>query len=490
MRPLNQTVFPYRQSLNGLCFVLFFLWLFFSQKLLAAPLPEESANAVSSLNSQSQSQFNPSPLKLEGSDIYKEFFSKFAVLAAKFILLAFLAYLLIHNAYFQAMLKAGCFTPRGKLILIILIPTIAILLSAFGGSIYGNYAWALADVHVISVIIGGLLLGFWPGLAIGIILAAFRLIVISKSAFYALLLISAALLSGMLSRGMKNYRAPGKISFTAGLLIGLSMGIFVYLPMSQLLSWNFILFSILLLGIVKGASVFVFFAVIAAKLREIDRHEATEELFKTRFLFLQAQIRPHFLYNALGTISALCAQENAFQAQGLVLKLAEFLRLIFKRFDDTVTLREEMAHIDSYLEIEKVRYQNRLRVEKEMNIPEQVWNLKIPLFVLQPLVENAIKHGVSKKEGGGMISIRMIPKDDVLQIDVSDDGPGITPERWADVLAGKNRNEQSGIGIQNINERLIRFFGPAHALECKTGLSTGCCFSVRIPIPTIKEVKS
>ena len=205
------------------------------------------------------------------------------------------------------------------------------------------------------------------------------------------------------------------------------------------------------------------------------------ELLETKLLFLQAQISPHFLFNALNTISAICHRENASEARRLILNLADFFRRALKRVDDKITLREEMGYIDAYLELEKARFQERLQIRKEFNLPEFLWEARIPFLVLQPIVENAIKHGISKKEAGGTLVIRLAMENQCLSVEVTDDGPGEDLAKIEKIIQGRDVPADVGIGLQNINQRLIRLYGAESRLHF--GGAPGHGFSVQVRLP-------
>jgi len=236
------------------------------------------------------------------------------------------------------------------------------------------------------------------------------------------------------------------------------------------------------IAFLEATGVFIFFAVISAILRSEKRREIEQELLKSKLLFLQAQIRPHFLFNALNTISAICGKESAPEARELVLNLARFLRRILKRADEMVTLREEMEYIDAYLEIEKARFQEKLKIEKQFEIGEERWNMKVPILVLQPLVENAVKHGISKKEFEGTIRICFSEDRDALRVEISDDGAGMTAETLKNLLErGASFGEGAGVGLKNIQQRLVYLYGREHGLQFDTGFGKGPKVTVKIP---------
>jgi len=290
---------------------------------------------------------------------------------------------------------------------------------------------------------------------------------------------------------MRSFSVTGKQSLLAGMTVGFLHGAAIYLPLWNLLPSFYIVTSIVFIMVLEGFAIFMFFAVISGIIREDKRQEMERELLKTQLLFLHAQISPHFLYNALNTISAVCSRENAGEARRLVLRLADIFRRAARKLDDRVTLKEELDYIDSYLEIEKARFQDRLKIVKEVHISAALEETRIPFLVLQPLVENAIKHGISKKEAGGTLHIRVTEEKGRIKVEVNDDGVGTDKARLESVLLGKTAGTQEvGIGIRNINQRLIRFYGSDFNLtfECQPG--KGMKVTVLIPVRETKGTET
>src|SRR5215210_5440134 len=157
---------------------------------------------------------------------------------------------------------------------------------------------------------------------------------------------------------------------------------------------------------------------------------------------LANQINPHFLFNTLTSISSLIRTQPE-TARMLITKLSGLLRRLMRSTDHFVTLREELESIDEYLDIEVVRFGPQLRVEK--NIDRETLDLIVPSMLLQPLVENAIKHGLARKVGGGRITIRTARRGNRALIEVVDDGLGMSGERLENAFGG-------GIGLSNVNE--------------------------------------
>lgn len=204
------------------------------------------------------------------------------------------------------------------------------------------------------------------------------------------------------------------------------------------------------------------------KLNIIANEASTAEL-----KVLRAQIHPHFLFNALNTIASFC-RTNPLKARELILDLANYFRKTLKKEADFVPLSEEIELIQSYLAIEKARYSERLKVN--IDIPPEFMNIKLPPFVIQPLIENSIKHGISPKPKGGSIYLRCINLDDKIMIEVEDTGVGMTEERCSEV-----KSKWPGIGLHNVNERLRLMYGDACHLDIESLKGNGTKVNFIIP---------
>ena len=205
--------------------------------------------------------------------------------------------------------------------------------------------------------------------------------------------------------------------------------------------------------------------------------EQEKLLLAARIEALSNQINPHFLFNTLTSISSLI-RTKPDTARMLITKLSGLLRRLMRSTDHFVTLREELESIDQYLDIEVVRFGPQLRVVKEIS-PDTL-DLIVPSMLLQPLVENSIKHGLSRKVGGGRITIRTARRGDRTLIEVHDDGLGMTEERLKEAFDG-------GIGLSNVNERLRTIYGAGCTLRLASVTGRGTSVSVEIPELMVPE---
>jgi two-component system LytT family sensor kinase len=205
--------------------------------------------------------------------------------------------------------------------------------------------------------------------------------------------------------------------------------------------------------------------------------EQEKLLLAAKIEALANQINPHFLFNTLASISSLIRTQPE-TARMLITKLSGMLRRLMRSTDHFVTLREELESIDEYLDIEVVRFGPQLKVDK--HISADTLDVIVPSMILQPLVENSIKHGLSRKVGGGRITITTRLQDRHAIIEVHDDGLGMTEERLEHAFGG-------GIGLSNVNERLRTIYGANYQLKLTSVPGKGTRASVEIPELTIPE---
>src|ERR1051325_315742 len=196
---------------------------------------------------------------------------------------------------------------------------------------------------------------------------------------------------------------------------------------------------------------------------------------------LANQINPHFLFNTLASISSLIRTKPE-TARMLITKLSGLLRRLMRSTDHFVTLREELESVDEYLDIECVRFGSQLKVERQIN--GDTLDVIVPSMILQPLIENSIKHGLAPKVGGGRITIRTAARDGHTIIEVVDDGLGMSEATTEDRL---EHGDGGGIGLSNVNERLRTVYGAGCQIKLTSEPGKGTSARVEIPLLTIPE---
>ncbi len=208
---------------------------------------------------------------------------------------------------------------------------------------------------------------------------------------------------------------------------------------------------------------------------EMSLEEQKRLLLEARLDALQRQINPHFLFNTLNSISALVRAQPEL-AREMTVKLANILRALLKDHDSYVPLREELKFTDDYLDIEVVRFgADKLRVEKE--IDPRTLEVLVPSILLQPLIENSIKHGLEPRIHGGTVTLRSRLEGDRVLIEVADDGVGIG-NRPASAL----RRDGAGIGMKNVRERLEVLYGNQAHFNVTSNPGRGTLVSIEIPV--------
>jgi two-component system, LytTR family, sensor kinase len=211
----------------------------------------------------------------------------------------------------------------------------------------------------------------------------------------------------------------------------------------------------------------------------LERHQ--QLLLRARMDALTSQINPHFLFNTLNTVTALI-RVDPDTARGVVLKLSNILRRMLRKHETFVPLREELSFIDDYLDIEVARFgEDSLDIVKE--IDERSLETFIPSMLLQPIVENSLKHGLAPKLEGGRICLRTSNHGGRLHIEIEDNGVGISEEKMPHVYV-------EGIGLSNVRERLRVLYGTDFNLEIDSHEGHGTVIRIDVPqlVPVIPEV--
>jgi two-component system LytT family sensor kinase len=215
---------------------------------------------------------------------------------------------------------------------------------------------------------------------------------------------------------------------------------------------------------------------------EMNLEQHQQLLLKARMDALSSQINPHFLFNTLNTVSALI-RFDPDSARGVVLKLSNILRRLLRKHETFVPLREELQFIDDYLDIEVARFgKDNLDIVK--HIDEAALESFVPSMLLQPMVENCLKHGLAPKLGGGKIELRTINRDGRLLIEIEDNGVGISEDKLPHVYV-------EGIGLSNVRERLRVLYGTDFQLDIQSQPGEGTVIRIEIPelVATMQEVR-
>lgn len=227
-------------------------------------------------------------------------------------------------------------------------------------------------------------------------------------------------------------------------------------------------------GVVRAVEEVATFVSEQLELAELDRSRAA--LAEAEVRALRAQISPHFIYNSLGAIASY-VRTDPEHARELLLDFADFTRYSFRRHGEFTTLADELGSIERYLTLERARFSGRLHVT--LRVAPEVLPVTVPFLCLQPLVENAVRHGLEGRVEGGHITIIAEDAGNDAVLSIEDDGAGMDPERLRARLAGEETGEH--LGLANVDERLRSTFGDEYGLVVETAPGAGAKVIVRVP---------
>jgi two-component system, LytTR family, sensor kinase len=375
--------------------------------------------------------------------------------------------------------------------------------SAFGVSVairVFSKSYPAADLGLEGSLIAGILGGYVTGLASGVLISLPAMLNPSGGEQMTMPLLAAVGVLGGVLRDLapdtdeiwrftpffdlnvyrffkesRNHRRTAfHLEFTAGILVAEFL--------RQLLSgWR--IFSMNppgshLPGLVWAAiyATTLFAVAIPLKIWNNTRNEKKLEeqerlLAEARLAALTSQINPHFLFNTLNSVSSLI-RTDPNQARVMVVRLSKVLRRLLRKHENFSTLRDELSFIEDYLAIEVVRFGDKLRFERDVS--EDTLDMLVPSMLLQPLVENSIKHGLRSKVEGGTIRIRTYRTEHKLHLLVEDDGVGIPEEKLATLM-------DRGIGVNNVHERLKVLFGSEYRMWIDSEPGKGARIQIEVP---------
>ncbi len=214
-------------------------------------------------------------------------------------------------------------------------------------------------------------------------------------------------------------------------------------------------------------------SLVSAQIELSVLPEQEERLAQAELRALRAQISPHFIYNALAAVAGHI-HDRPEEARELLIDFAEFTRYLFRDGRSYVTLAEEVEHVERYLRLEQARFHH---LQVAIEVPPEASGAVVPAMSVQPLVENAVRHGVERRAGTGQVRIQARVTGADVELRVSDDGAGIEPERVSAVLAGAG----GGIGLSNVDARLRATFGERYALRVESAVGLGTTVTMTVP---------
>lgn len=369
------------------------------------------------------------------------------------------------------------------------------------------------ELILFPLILSGLLAGWWAGLGLGFLTAAsLSLAVLIDNRFlegYRQMLPALYEHEGLVAVlkviGVDFYwvvlSAERTVYIWAGLMAGLTsmwLGARRFTPLVALLAGSLIAYLSLAiptlghpipglivphlmgeaLGIGVGIAIALLIVGSVRTARAVSKAKSAEMArMRAELMALRAQINPHFFFNALNTIRYF-VRSDPKRARMLLLDLSELFQRIL-RSGEFVSLADELAHVEAYMHLEKARLGERLQFEKEV-ADEGLLATVVPTLTLQPLVENAVIHGLAKKRAGGTIQLRLRPSGQDVLIDVADDGVGMNAERLGEIL--DNEAPATSIGLRNVDQRLRALHGPDYGLTITSEPGKGTRVVVRLPM--------
>jgi len=320
-----------------------------------------------------------------------------------------------------------------------------------------------------------------------------------KAVLKALLLYHIVISLLMVFVFIPNYGYPSVLDYVIGIFMGYATYIFtVALIRGKRFAWAMFIANLLAIGVsahdlLLGSKVitsavgelspyllFIYLYMVSVVLAK--KHSLINEAhFKSQMKFLQAQIEPHFLYNTISTIRA-CCRTDAEKSRELLGYFSVYLRGKFKSGDELFApLMEEIELVKAYLAIEQVRFDHRLTVEYDI---DENCDVLVPCLIIQPIVENAVKHGLYPKKEGGEITIRIKRIEDNIIITISDNGTGMEEARISEVL----NYAAQGIGISNTNERLKQYYGTEIKMQHTPGGGTTVILTIPLKYQALSSL--
>lgn len=214
------------------------------------------------------------------------------------------------------------------------------------------------------------------------------------------------------------------------------------------------------------------------ELGDLERAKSLAEGAQLRAL--RAQISPHFVFNSLNTIASFMRTDPE-RARELLMEFADFARYSFSSNEQFTTLADELRAVDVYVSLERARFGDRLSVS--IRVAPEVLGVRVPFLVLQPVVENALQHGLFRKEGGGTLRVNAIDQGNEARITIEDDGLGMDPDILSEYLSGRSRvqSDRSGFGLASVDERMRTSYGDEFGLVIETEVGMGTKITMRFP---------
>jgi sensor histidine kinase YesM len=361
-----------------------------------------------------------------------------------------------------------------KIILSVLFGLSILLCMSFPTYINSNIRM---DIRIVPLLLGTLYGGWRTGLFLSALIILYRLYFEGDLGLYTTILTLLFSMPAIVFFEKFFTKAKKKMRIQIALLLSIYYCLVGNIIGSFIRGFSFKIFQVQLIHIIITLVVVLFFIALNETIREMIRknQQLQSDAKDAEIAFLRSQIKPHFLYNALNSIAALCIDEP-HKAEELTLDLSQYLRssFDFKQLDSLTTIENELELVTAYINIEKARFGARLYVEYDVDAN---LDIRIPPLILQPLVENAIRHGLMSNLRGGTVKISVKKEADaVVSFAVEDNGCGMSEKKREEIL--KPDVNKKGIGLWNISQRIKLLYGKSIRIESAEGVGTKVFFDI------------
>jgi sensor histidine kinase YesM len=361
-----------------------------------------------------------------------------------------------------------------KIILSVLLGVSILLCMSFPTYIDSNVRM---DIRIVPLLLGTLYGGLRTGLFLSALIILYRLYPGGGSGLYSTTMTLLISMPVILFFQKRFTNAKRKRRIQIALILCVYYSIVGTITVSIISGFSINVLQVQLIYIIITVTAILFFISLNEIINEMLRknQQLQSEAKDAEIAFLRSQIKPHFLYNALNSIAELCIHEPN-KAEELTLDLSQYLRssFDFKQLDSLTTLENELELVKAYINIEKARFGDRLSVEYDVNVN---LDIGIPSLILQPLVENAIRHGLMSNLRGGTVKISVKKHaDTVVSFAVEDNGCGMSETKREEIL--KPDVNKKGVGLWNISQRIKLLYGNTLRIESAEGIGTKVFFDI------------
>jgi sensor histidine kinase YesM len=361
-----------------------------------------------------------------------------------------------------------------KVILSVLLGLSILLCMSFPTYVNSNIHM---DIRIVPLLLGTLYGGWRTGIVLSALIILYRFYLGVDLGFYTTVLTLLFSMPAILFFQKYFNKAKKNRRIYIAIMLSIFYSLLGLIIVSSVRGFSFEFFQVFLIQVIIIAAALLFFISLNETINEMLRKnkQMQSEAKGAEIAFLRSQIKPHFLYNALNSIAQLCIDEPN-KAEELTLDLSQYLRssFDFKQLDTLTTLENELELIKAYINIEKARFGVRLNVEYEVDAN---LDIGIPALILQPLVENAIRHGLMSSLRGGTVKISVKKEADaIVSFVVEDNGCGMSEKKQEEIL--KPDVNKKGVGLWNISQRIKLLYGNNLRVESAEGIGTKVFFDI------------